>query len=101
MAGQAVVLVSIDYTDDFNQTRTITKTLPLTVVEMQVDPSIDPSNPDINGGYPIEQSETWWDKIWRFILGLFGLDSGLPVNTQPFEVEPEINPMPNVKPGKG
>lgn len=101
MAGQAVVLVSIDYTDDYNQTRTIAKTLPLTVVEMQVDPSIDPSNPDINGGFPIEQSETWWDKIWRFILGLFGLDSGLPVNTQPIQVEPEINPMPNVKPGKG
>ena len=94
MAGQAEVLVSIDYTDDFNQARTITKTLVLNVIEMQIDPSIDPSNPDFNGGLPIEQPETFWQKAWRFILGLFGLDSGTPVNNQPIQVEPGLKPEP-------
>ena len=92
MPGQTEVLVSIDYTDDFNQARTITKVLSLDVIEIQPDPSLDPSNPDINGGYPIESEESWWDKVWRFILGLFGLDSGRPVNTPPNQFEPEYNP---------
>jgi len=100
MSGQVEVLVSIDYTDDFNQTRTITKTLTLNVVEMEIDPAIDPSNPDFNGGLPIEQPQTVWQKIWRFILGIFGLDSGAPVNQAPIQVDPGFEqPLPVPMPG--
>jgi len=100
MSGPVEVLVSIDYTDDFNQTRTITKTLSLNVIEMEIDPSIDPSNPDFNGGIPEEVSETFWQKAWRFILGLFGLDSAAPVNESPIQVEPGFEqPLPVPMPG--
>lgn len=104
MAGEVEVVVTIDYTDDFNTPRTITKTLIVNVVEMPVDPSIDPNNPDFNsGGIPIEQPETVWQKIVRFILGLFGLDSSAPSGGQPYPVEPT---SPGLKPvpmpgGKG
>jgi hypothetical protein len=101
-AGPVEVLVTIDYTDDFNQARSISKTLTMNVVEMPVDPSLDPTSPDFNGGIPIEQPETFWQKIWRFILGLLGLDSSAPVNSQPIQVEP-INPqnIPIQPGGKG
>ena len=104
MGGQVEVEVTIEYSDDFNQARSITKILTLNVVEMEIDPSIDPSNPDFNGGFPIEQPETFWKKIWRFILGIFGLDSAAPVNEAPIQVEPGFDvpikpvPMPG---GKG
>lgn len=104
MSGKVEVLVTIEYTDDFNQPRTITKSLMLNVIEMEIDPSLDPTNPDFNGGFPVEVSETFWQKVWRFILGLFGLDSAAPVNEAPFQGEPGIEvpvkpaPMPG---GKG
>ena len=100
MSGQVEVLVSIDYTDDFNQSGTITKTLTVNVVEMEIDPSIDPSNPDFNGGFPQEVSETFWQKIWRFILGLFGLDSAAPVDQSPIQIDPGFEqPLPIPMPG--
>ena len=101
MSGQVEVLVSIEYSDDFNQSRTITETLTINVIEMPVDPVIDPSSPDLNGDIPLESNETFWQKVWRFILGLFGLDSAAPVNSSPIPVEPGIEqpiPMPG---GKG
>ncbi len=100
MSGEVEVEVSIDYIDDFNQSQTITKILTMNVVEMQIDPSLDPLNPDFNGGIPVEQPETFWQKVWRFILGLFGLDSGKPVNQAPVPVEPGIEqPIPIPLPG--
>jgi hypothetical protein len=99
--GTADILVSVDYTDDFNQVRTISKTFTMNVLEALVEPSIDPTSsefsPDMSGG----QQETFWHKIWRFILGIFGLDSSAPIDTQPVPVEPENLPAPVYKPGKG
>lgn len=92
--GPLELTINIDYTDDFNQARTIVKTLTLDVMEMEMPP-FDPNFPEGDGGYypPVEQDETFWQKAWRFILGLFGLDSGKPVE-QPAPMFPEEEPMP-------
>jgi hypothetical protein len=83
--------VTIGYTDDFNQARTIVKTLTLDVMEMPVEPTPDPNMP--GGEYPMPGGEeTFWQKAWRFILGLFGLDSGVP-QQQPIQ-PPMEEPMP-------
>ena len=105
MPGEAEVLVTISYTDDFNQARTISKTLTIPVIEMQIDPSMDPNNPQGNGIIvPAEPTETIGQKIWRFILGLFRLDSSIPAGSSPIQVEPglkpEIIPVP-IPGGKG
>jgi hypothetical protein len=100
--GPLDLVVTIDYTDDFNQVRTITQTLTMDVSEMMMEPTPDMSN----GGkgnvvYPTGP-ESFWQKVWRFILGLLGLDSSAgsssPVNEGPTEV-----PVPNPYPygGKG
>ena len=79
--------VTIEYIDDFNQPRTITKTLEIEVMEGLIEPTPDPS---INGG---GGGEWGWrvpllmkrplHKIFRFIIGLFGLDSCRPVWQSP------------------
>jgi hypothetical protein len=80
--GQVEVAVSVDYTDDFNQPQKITRVLVLEVLEMPVtEPIYEPgTGPGENPGvYPPEvQPETFWQKVLRFISGLFGLDSALP-----------------------
>ena len=104
VAGEVHMLVTIEYTDDFNQSRTITKTLTLNVIEMEIDPSFDPNNPDGGGYIPVEQTETFLQKIWRFILGLFGLDSSVPVDNQflPGDNGPIMpEPIPAEPGGKG
>jgi hypothetical protein len=89
--GALELTVTIDYTDDFNQARTIVKTLTLDVMEMPVEPTPDPNMP--GGEYPMPGGEeTFWQKAWRFILGLFGLDSGVP-QQQPIQ-PPMEEPMP-------
>lgn len=91
MPGALELTVTIEYTDDFNQARTIVKTLTLDVMEMPIEPTPDPNMP--GGEYPMPGGEeTFWQKAWRFILGLFGLDSGSPQQqpTQP----PTEEPMP-------
>jgi hypothetical protein len=92
--GPLELTINIDYTDDFNQPRTIVKTLTLDVMEMEMPP-FDPNFPEGEGGDypPLEPEETFWQKAWRFILGLFGLDSGKPVE-QPGPMYPEEEPMP-------
>jgi hypothetical protein len=74
--------VTIDYTDDFNQARTITRTLEIEVMEGFEEPSVDPS---MEGGevVPIQSEESTLQKIWRFVLGFFGLDSAPPSNNDP------------------
>jgi len=103
MAGQAEILVTINYTDDFNTSRTVSKTLTVNVVEMQVEPGVDPNNPNGNSGeIPVMQTETLWQKIVRFFLGLFGLDSSSNSGSQSIPVEP-TKPLiiPAVPGGKG
>ena len=87
LPGAVDLIVSIDYTNDFNQSQVITKTLSVDVMEQPiVEP---PADGNQNGGNEVTPptSETFLQKIWRFLLGLFGLDSGISTN-QPSEYQP-------------
>ncbi len=79
-AGILNLRVLIEYTDDFNQPRTIEKTLSIEV--MEAPPDVGPGMGEIppEGETPPIGQETFWQKIWRFLLGLFGLDSSPRVN---------------------
>jgi hypothetical protein len=86
LPGAVDLVVSIDYTNDFNQSQVITKTLSIDVMEQPiVEPPVDGNQ---NGGNEVTPptSETFLQKIWRFLLGLFGLDSGISTN-QPSEYQ--------------
>ena len=48
--GTLTLSITIDYTDDFNQARTITDTLSLEVMEMPVEEFPDPSQEGGGGG---------------------------------------------------
>jgi hypothetical protein len=76
--GELNLLVSVSYTDDFNQPRTIEQRL-----NVMVDPQavFEPFPGDGMGGngfpeMPSDQPETFWQKVVRFFKGLFGLGSG-------------------------
>lgn len=105
--GTLTLDVTIDYVDDFNQARTLTRTIEVEVMEGFIDPSLDPSlNPDGDmggGGFPpMVPEETFLQKVWRFILGLFGLDSSAPTVTDPGAIPPDGEFMPvQPIPGKG
>jgi hypothetical protein len=107
-AGLVELKISINYTDDFNQQRTIIQTLNLDVQEAPTDPGMIPGDPGFNPGgeFPggeIPVAETVWDKIVRFFRGLFGLDSApsQPANPEmPGEMPPtDSKPLPSG--GKG
>jgi hypothetical protein len=98
--GPMDLTVTIEYTDDFNQSQTLTKTIPVNVMDAPIMPTPDPNSPD--GGVDIPTTtETFWQKMWRFILGLFGLDSAAPTITpdQAIPTEPQI--FPPIKGGGG
>jgi len=105
--GPLEVLVSIDYTDDFNQLQVITKTLTVEVQEMFIPyPGPEEGGVDGSSGLPVEtQPETLWQKVVRFLKGLFGLDSGqptpIPGEMPPMDVPPESVPVQPVPSGKG
>jgi hypothetical protein len=97
VAGELELDVIIEYTDDFNQARTIERTLKVTVEEAFIEPTPDPSMPDdgMDGGFPIVSEETFLQKTWRFVLGLLGLDSAPPPPPMPeFEIPAEEFPSP-------
>ena len=104
-SGTVTLDVVIDYVDDFNQERTIEKTLEVEVMEGFVEEPVDPS---LNGGgdgefIPVDE-ETTLHKIFRFIKGLFGLDSAWPVWQPPGGggAEPSEDTKPIISPaGKG
>ena len=91
--------ITIEYTDDFNQVRTISKTLTVDVSDMSMQPTPDMSMQG-GGSSNSTQPESFWQKVWRFILGLFGLDSSSSVST-PVPVGPTQTPMPLLHPGGG
>ena len=103
-SGTVTLDIVIDYVDDFNQPRAIDKTLEVEVMEGFIEEPIDPS---LNGGggggeeFPATTEETFWQKAWRFILGLFGLDSSAPSNGGSPVVEPGMEQPIQVKPGTG
>ncbi len=78
-SGPQSLDVVIEYVDDFNQSRTITKKLDIEVQEGFVEPTPDPSMNGGGGGEIVTEDETTLHKIFRFIKGLFGLDSAWPV----------------------
>ena len=100
--GTLPLKVTIDYLDDFNQARTITKTIEVDVSENFEEPLVDPSMNGGGGEFPVVAEETVWQKIWRFVLGIFGLDSSKPSGTEPGIIQPEVEVVPaQPVPGKG
>ncbi len=88
--------IAINYTDDFNQPRTITQTLTVEVLEMPT-----PEFP--TDGFPVEPpapvQETFWQKALRFLRGLIGLDSAEPTPA-PSDPLPGQEMPPEDIPGK-
>jgi hypothetical protein len=98
--GPIDLTITIGYTDDFNQARAITQTMTLDVTDMMIEPTPDLSAPggSIGGS---TAPESFWQKVWRFILGLLGLDSGI-TTTAPAIEQPTVIPIvPGGAGGKG
>jgi hypothetical protein len=94
--GQVEILVTVHYTDDFNQPREF-----ISKFFVDVAPTFDMSgDPGMNGGgggFIEAQPETFWQKVVRFFKGLFGLDSGMPQPVDPMQLEMpplDVNPGP-------
>jgi hypothetical protein len=102
VSGELELDVVIEYVDDFNQSRTIERKLKVTVEEDFVEPTLDPSMPPEEGGEFIPVSEeNFLQKTWRFVLGLFGLDSApLTPSVPEFEIPKEEFPAP-IDPNSG
>jgi len=101
VAGSMELNVTIDYTDDFNQPRTITKSLTVTVEEASIEPTPEPGMEGTDGtGTSAVTDESFVHKVWRFALGLFGMDSAPPVNDIP-TVDPSLEQMPIPIPSGG
>lgn len=103
--GPLDVKVTINYTDDFNQPRTVEKTLSIdvqTAPEMPTpEVTLGPDGKPITDQNSGPTNETFWQKIGRFFKGLFGLDSS-PVNNGSGTGEPTMeNPAPVISGGKG
>ncbi|HOW91817.1 MAG TPA: hypothetical protein PK883_05815 [Anaerolineaceae bacterium] len=77
--GPLKVKITINYSDDFNQPRTIEQVIPLEIQPpMEIPPDmggVDGGGTD-GGGVIEPQPETFWQKVARFFKGLFGLGSG-------------------------
>lgn len=78
--GQIDLLITVDYSDDFNQAQVFSKIQTIDVLEQQIFEPGPGEGEVIDGpfgpGGPQEPStETFWQKLVRFFRGLFGLDS--------------------------
>lgn len=83
-AGTIPLTVTIEYVDDFNKPRTIVKTIEVQVEEMVIEePTVDPNGE----GSEEPPTETFWQKVKRFIFGIFGLDSAPPSDTESVPLE--------------
>lgn len=100
-AGPLDLEITINYTDDFNQPRTITQTL---TVQVEEAPPMDLTTlPGMEGGENsgmidpgAVSSETFGEKALRFLKGLIGLDSAVeqPSNSfGPMDIQPESIPL--------
>ncbi len=118
--GTKDLLVTVDYTDDFNQPQRVNKTIQVEIQDSgAMGPDTSGGNSSIDGSIPGKTipggtevgpggivtpgdvlpaaSESFWDKAWRFIRGLIGLDSTAPVSTVPIDM-PTI-PEKQIQPG--
>ncbi len=102
--GPLELLITINYTDDFNQPRFVTQTLTVNVMPAPEMPEgLEGEGGVVGPGEPvIEQPQTVWSVVWRFVKGLFGLGSGVKQEIpQGGEEIPAEEFYPPVKPGKG
>jgi hypothetical protein len=101
-AGPITLTVTINYSDDFNQMRTIIKTIETIAQEGapemmgtpepgQTGMTGKPGAGQLESQPPVE--ETFWDKALRFVKGLVGLDSASPQTIQ--------SPVPVITPDTG
>ncbi len=102
--GPLDVTIAVHYLDDFNQPRTFTRTLSVEVLE-----GGGGGGGFSEGEIPIEPTlpvtETFWQKAWRAVLGLLGLDSA-PSQPQAEpgifeEIPPQEGPPILLPPSKG
>jgi hypothetical protein len=100
-AGPLELEITVEYTDDFNQPRTITRALSVTVEEAFIEATPDPTLEGVKGvENSIASNESFLHKAWRFALGLFGLDSAPPVEEIP-SGGPALQEMPIPLPAGG
>ena len=94
LSGLMEVVVTVSYLDDFNQAQQLVQSLTVEVVEAPViGPGGEPG--DGTEGPSAPEPESFWEKAWRFIRGLLGLDSRPPQGEPIFpEGTPEIAPPP-------
>jgi len=95
--GTLPLVVTINYTDDFNQPQTITATLDVEVMESApIDPGFPPDG-GVDPGLPAP-TESFTDMLVRFLKGLLGLGSGRTTTSPGFDpmmpMEPEVFSVP-------
>jgi hypothetical protein len=89
--GPLNLVVTIDYTDDFNKPQQVVRTIPVEILEAQIiEPPIDGGEIPPGGSEgPIPAPETFLQRAWRFLRGLLGLDSAPPtLDSIPGELPP-------------
>ncbi len=84
-SGALEITVTINYTDDFNQPRTIIQMLVVDVAEAELLETPFPGSEMGAEMMPELGAETFWQKVVRFLKGLIGLDSAPP--------QPEFPPL--------
>ena len=101
--GTYPLKIVIEYTDDFNQERTIEKTLEVEVLEGFTETPLDPSMEEGGGqeSFAPVSEETFLQKTWRFILGLLGLDSAPPSTSPDLQISPQDKPIEPIPSGGG
>ncbi|MCJ7736278.1 MAG: hypothetical protein MUQ10_03055 [Anaerolineae bacterium] len=71
--GKLELLVTVNYLDEFEQPQVVIETLTVQVEEPEIrDDALPGGGVGDEGG---EQEETFWDKVLRFVRGLFGVGS--------------------------
>lgn len=101
--GPLVLDLSVEFTNDFNQSVAITGTLEVNVMPAMVyeEPTDLPGENEVIPE-PVPQPETFAQKVWRFILGMLGLSSRVPEPTQPaLDLPPEGGVSPEGAPVMG
>lgn len=96
--GTIDLMVTIDYTDDFNFMQVISKTMTVQVMEAPIiEPPVDGGQSQ-NGAVAPQAPETFLQKLWRFIRGLIGLDSGIDTSAPAGNGKPISTSVPQEQP---